>query len=67
MFNNGVLDWSYTGLAEYAGNWFYVSGGIVNWNYTGLVEYAGNWFYVSGGIVDWSIQELQVMNTVHFI
>ncbi len=53
MAGNKVLT-DYTGLVEYAGNFFYVENGILRWDYTGLAPYGNEWFYVSGGIIDFS-------------
>ncbi len=50
-YNNGNIDYNYTGLASNQYGWWYVENGAVNFDYTGLVQNEYGWWYVSGGRV----------------
>lgn len=51
---DGVVDTSYTGLAQNDFGWWYVSNGTIDWNYTGMAANEFGWWYVSNGTIDWS-------------
>ena len=51
---DGVVDTSYTGLAQNDFGWWYVSNGTIDWNYTGMAANEFGWWYVSGGTIDWN-------------
>ena len=54
-FENGVLNWNYTGMATLDGfNWFYFRNGALDWGYTGFGwNMCGAWFYWQGQVAFW--------------
>ena len=50
-----MLDWNYTGLAQYnQGGYYYVKGGRLDWSYTGLAGQGSRLGYVAKGRLDTS-------------
>ena len=52
--NEGVLDWSYTGLTKYYSTWYMVVNGQLDWNYNDVTYYYGTWYYVKNGKLNWN-------------
>ena len=62
----GVINWNYTGLANYGGTWYYVKNGVRNNEYTGIVVHNGDSYYVTNGVLNWGIDgAVQVGDTVY--
>lgn len=48
---NGVVDTTFTGLAENESGKWYIENGYLNWDYTELFSWTDGWYYVMGGRV----------------
>ena len=50
-----MLNWNYSNLVQYKGNWYYVKNGAIDWHYTTLAQVNGKgaWYYVKNGAIDW--------------
>ncbi len=45
-------DYTYKGLVEYEGSFYYVANGYVDWKYSGFVSYYNEDYYVTDGYLD---------------
>ncbi len=48
-YKNGVIDTSYTGVAQNSYGKWYIKNGYIDWTYTGMVLSGGAWYYVANG------------------
>ena len=51
-YKNGVVDTSYTGMAEKEDGWWYVKNGYFDETYTGMLKKSDGWWYVKAGKID---------------
>ncbi len=49
---NGILDSSYTGMAENEYGWWYVTNGVIDFSYTGMALNKYGWWYMVNSAVD---------------
>ena len=51
---NGVVDFSFKGLAKNANGWWYLKNGQVDFSYTGVAKNENGWWRVKNGKVDFT-------------
>ncbi len=55
---NGLVDFTYTGLAKNDNGWFYVQNGKVDFSHNGVDKNQNGWWYVTGGKVQFDFTGL---------
>ena len=54
FYNNGAIDYNYTGVSNNEFGWWYVKNGVVDFNYTGVANNEFGWWYIKNGGVDFN-------------
>lgn len=57
-YENGKINYSFTGLAENAYGWWKIEKGKVNFGFNDLYQYNGVWYYLEGGKVNFNFTGL---------
>ena len=53
-YENGNINYNYTGIAQNENGWWRIEKGKVNFNYTGVAQNSYGWWYLKNGKVDFS-------------
>ena len=58
-YRDGIIDYSYTSVAENEHGWWYVKDGKVQFNYTGMAENELGWWKIVNGQVDFKCNSVE--------